>query len=158
MIKKRYGRIICCKSCGKESVNCGYFLCLKCYTKNYKKEHPDVMERMDKRAKERWKEKWRTDSVFREKVNQKQKKWRSNPENKEKILKYQREYNKTHPRFNKKRVGYLCECGTIDKGRTSNLPNNPHSTQYKCPNCGRFSQKIRVVYNRFTGKVIEDAD
>jgi len=157
MSKKRHGRTISCKSCGKKSINAGYELCLKCYNKKYAKEHPDVMDRKGKIAKERWKEKWRTDPLFREKVKESNKKWRSKPEAKKKLRFYMWKYAKTHPKINKKRTGYLCKCGAIDRS-SNNRTERDRSPKHKCPQCGNCDSKRKVIFNKFTGEMIRYAD
>jgi hypothetical protein len=159
MAKKRRGKIIICK-CGKTSVNYGFGLCNLCYGKKYRKSHPEETKKRYEQQK-KWKRlKYNTDPEYREKIREREKKWFSIPENREKALKRMREYSKKHirrPMLSTTRIGYMCSCGTIDRarisGRVPKKPKHPSGQEYKCPNCGSYSAKRKVIYNRFTGEV-----
>lgn len=105
---KRYGTIIRCKSCGKESVNCGYGLCGGCYQKRYAKECPEKLKESRRRAYDKFRKRYESDKEFRKKINgynvERQRKWLSKPENRAKRNKWLREH------YRKRKVKWEVKC------------------------------------------------
>jgi hypothetical protein len=122
--------------------------------RNYEKEHP---ERAMKR-RQYLRKKYREDADYREKIKKQQEKFYKNPKNRGKRNEHTRKYLKEHPRsrFEIRGIGRLCECGGIDKGNLGGRPSNHFtSLKNKCPHCGRFTTKKKVLYNRLTNEIIK---
>jgi hypothetical protein len=148
-------RFIICPVCNEKKAHYGRGMCNNCYHIYYKKTHPEQSKAIRKRTYAKFKMKYNTDPEFRKKCLDKQRKYLS--ENKEKINKRTKEYLKSrHPILRKIRVGYLCQCGAIEKTKVQKESKHPSSTFYKCPSCGADSMKKRVMYNRFTGEIVEE--
>jgi hypothetical protein len=150
---KRRGRIITCQ-CGKTSHNFGYGLCNRCYERKYRESHPEVMRKVNEKQNEKKRIRYMTDPEYRKKIYEREKEWLSNPENRKKKNEYYRKYRKIHPRVYMTRIGFVCWCGNIDKSRANNRPRNPHSMCQKCPKCGNYTEKKKVIYDRFTGEIV----
>jgi hypothetical protein len=149
-------RIIICSKCKKEKLNYAKGLCNSCYNNQYKmsdewkKKHAAVMR-----------EKYNTDSEYRQKVLDYHKLYYSIPENKEKMRASQKRYYKEHPyiynKIGRKKFGYLCECGQIDKGVCGGRKKtkHPRAAINKCPQCGKYNKRVKVIFDRITGEILE---
>jgi hypothetical protein len=123
---------------------------------------PTEYEKRIRRNRERY----RNDPEFRELRKRKSREYLSkilaDPELRKKYYEKQKKYRNEHPEIYSKRqrktkVGYLCECGTIDKttNRSRFNPKNK-AEKNKCPSCGEYTEKRRVIYNRTTGEISAD--
>lgn len=152
-------RTIICAKCKKEKLNYAKGHCNSCYNNQYKKspewkkKHTAVMR-----------EKYQNDPDYRRRVLDYHKKYYQIPKNKERIRASQKIYYETHPyiynKIERKKHGYLCECGQIDKGVCGGRKKikHPYSSANKCPNCGKYNKRTKVIFDRFTGEILQFCD
>jgi hypothetical protein len=145
--------MILCPDCKKLKAHYSMGKCHVCYNKDYIKTHPKQYKKIMLRNRK----KYRTDEEYREKSLAWHKEYYK--KNREKLLAYCKKYNKKHPRKGKIqrwKVGLLCVCGGIDKGVIHGRSNShAYSSSHKCPYCGRYSEKKKVIFDRFTMKIVK---
>lgn len=144
--------IITCSDCNEQKDHYSMGRCHICYNRHYFKIHPEQYEKIRKRQNK----KYHTDLNYRKRLLEWHREYYIT--HKDKLLEYARNYNKEHPRRGKLqrwKVGLLCPCGGIDKGIICGKPNNNHhSTGNKCPHCGQYTIKKKVIFDRYTMKVL----
>jgi len=55
-------------------------------------------------------------------------------------------------RISRTKMGMLCQCGHIDKSVHGGGRSSPVD---KCPHCGKYTNTVRVIYDRLTGEILE---
>jgi len=140
-------RLAKCTRCGRKRFHYAKGKCQSCYDYEYKRDHPEFWKRCNEKSKERY----RTDPVYRQYMLDYQKEYFKKPENLEKKRIYERKYYKTHKRIRVVVKKLKCPCGHIDIARKQRLSGkHPHKRNYKCPNCGKYTEKTVVLFNRLT--------